>query len=55
MTLGWTDLVWVVDVDGRGLVVSAIHGPDATPAEIDELVGWSSTVTFVDPTPEPDD
>ena len=52
---GWTSRIWVVDVDGRRLVVAAHHGPDATPDEIDELVGMVESITFVDPSPEPDD
>jgi len=52
--LGWTALVRVVDVDGHVLVVSAVHGPDASQADIDELVRMVDTAQLADPTPEPD-
>ncbi len=55
MNLGWTALVRVVDVDGHVLVVSAIHGPDASAADIDELMQMVDTAQLPDTTPEPDD
>jgi hypothetical protein len=51
---GWTDLIWVVDVDGRRLVINASYGPEVAPAEVDELVRMVESVTFTDPLSEPD-
>ena len=46
---GTTMLLWVVDVDGRRVVVDANYGPAATPAGIDELMEMVASITFPDP------
>ena len=50
-TRGWTDLIWVLDVDGRRLVINASYGPEVTPTEVDEMVRMVESVTFLDPLP----
>lgn len=49
ITHGWTALIRLVDVEGHVLVVSAVHGPDASEADIDELVRMVDTATLSDP------
>jgi len=46
---GWTNLLWVVDVEGRPVIVNASHGRDVTPAEEAELVEIVESMTFVVP------
>ena len=44
---GWTGLVWVMDVDGQRLVVSASYGPAVTSEQIGELEDMVQSLTFV--------
>ena len=46
---GWTYQVWAVDVEGERLVITAAHGPDATPEERAELIRMVETLEFVPP------
>jgi hypothetical protein len=46
---GWTYQVWVLDVDDRPLVILAAHGPETTPAELDELTAMVHGLRFVEP------
>ena len=46
---GWTNLLWVLDVEGHQVLVNASHGRDATPAEQAELVGIVESISFVLP------
>jgi hypothetical protein len=45
---GWTDVIWIVDVDGRRVVVAARSGPDAPPERVEEMLHMVETATFVD-------
>jgi hypothetical protein len=46
---GWTNRVWVLDVDGVDVVINASNGPDATPAQKAELVRIVESISFVVP------
>jgi hypothetical protein len=46
---GWTDLVWVLEVAGNRVVISASHGPDVSPAQEAELVAMVESASFVLP------
>jgi hypothetical protein len=46
---GWTYRVWALDVEGERLVITAAHGPDATPAERAELLRMVETLELVPP------
>jgi hypothetical protein len=46
---GWTSDIWVVDVAGTTVVLSATHGPDVTPAQEAELVEIVQSASFVLP------
>ena len=48
---GWTYRVWALDVEGERLVITAAHGPDATPAERAELLRMVETLELVPPLP----
>ena len=49
LRLGWTALVRLVDVDGHVLVVTAVHGPEASEADLDELARMVDTARLGDP------
>jgi hypothetical protein len=46
---GWTNRVWVLDVDGVPILVNASHGPDVTPAQKAELARIVASISFVVP------
>lgn len=46
---GWTYRVWALDVEGERLVITAAHGPQATPDERAELTRMVETLEFVPP------
>jgi hypothetical protein len=43
---GQVDRIWILDVDGVRFVIDAFSMPDATPAEIAELLAVVSSLTF---------
>ena len=45
---GWTNLFWVLDVEGNLVLISASYGPDVTPAEQDELVEMVESISFTE-------
>ena len=45
---GWTSQMWVLDVDGHPVLISASHGPDVTPAQEAELVEMVESISFTE-------
>jgi hypothetical protein len=43
---GQVDHIWVLDVNGQTLLVDAINSPDATPAQLDEMMGVVQSIQF---------
>lgn len=46
---GQVDRLWILDVDGKRLVVDATYSPDATEAARDELNGVAQSLKFANP------
>ena len=46
---GQVDRLWILDVDGKRLVVDATYSPDATEADRDELNGVAQSLRFANP------
>ena len=49
MPLGWTAPTWLLDVDGHVLVITGLYGPEASPAEIAELIQMVETSDLLTP------
>jgi hypothetical protein len=47
--LGWTARVWIIEYGRQELAITATYGPEATPAQIEELLHMVETATIVDP------
>lgn len=44
---GQVDLVWILDVDGRRLVVNAAYSAESSPSDIDKLASMVESLEFV--------
>ncbi|CUR55291.1 hypothetical protein NOCA2240063 [metagenome] len=49
----WTDLVWVLDIEGHRVVVNAAYGPAVPPRQIDQLKSMVNAITFTTGEQEP--
>lgn len=45
---GWSSRMWVLDVEGHPVLISASHGPDVTPAQEAELVEMVESISFTE-------